>query len=68
MKEDVFDGPQIRQLIRDSTFTRSMNDLELQAWDSFKKVIVKLLGNFEDPQYKQTVKTMQEKFWPSDIS
>ncbi|GFG40246.1 hypothetical protein Cfor_09834 [Coptotermes formosanus] len=31
VKEGAFDGPQIRQLIRDSAFTNSVNDLELQA-------------------------------------
>jgi hypothetical protein len=61
VKEGLFDGPQIWQLIRDSTFTNSMIDLELQAWDPFNEVIAKFLGNFKDPQYKQTVKTMLEK-------
>jgi hypothetical protein len=57
VKDGVFEGPQMRQLIKDSTFTNSINDLELQAWDSFKDVITKFLGNFKDPQYKETVKT-----------
>jgi hypothetical protein len=54
VKEGVFDGPQIWPLIRNSTFTNSMNDLQLQARDLFK-------GNFKDPQYEGIVKTMLEK-------
>jgi hypothetical protein len=50
VKEGVFDGPQIQQIIRDCTFTNSMNDLELQAWDFYIEVIVKCLGNFKDPE------------------
>ena len=38
-----------------------MNDIELQAWNSFKNVIVKFLGNIKYPQYEQTVRTMLEK-------
>jgi hypothetical protein len=45
VKYGVFDGPEILELVSDSTFTSSLNDLELQAWNSFKEVLVKLLGN-----------------------
>jgi hypothetical protein len=50
VNEGVSDGPQIQQLIRDSTFTNSMNGLELQAWELFKEMIIKFLGNFKDRQ------------------
>jgi hypothetical protein len=60
VKEGVFDCPQIWQLIRESTFTNSMNELELQAWDSFKELIVRFLGIFKVPQYEQIMKTMLE--------
>jgi hypothetical protein len=45
-----------------------MNDLELQAWDLFKEVVVKLLGNFKDPQYEQTVKTVLENCRPFGVT
>jgi hypothetical protein len=38
-----------------------MTDLELQAWESFKEVMIKFLGNVKDPQFKETVQTMLEK-------
>jgi hypothetical protein len=34
---------------RDSTFKSFMNYLEIQAWDSFKEMIVKFLENFKAP-------------------
>jgi hypothetical protein len=33
VKEGVFDSPQIWQLIRGSTFTNSIRDLDLQPWN-----------------------------------
>jgi hypothetical protein len=45
VKEGVSDVPQIWQLTGDSTFTNSMNELELQAWDLFKEVVVRFLEN-----------------------
>jgi hypothetical protein len=50
VNEGVSGGPQIQQLIRDSTFTNSMNGLELQAWELFKEMIIKFMGNFKDRQ------------------
>ena len=43
-KAGIFDGPQIRQLIRDPEFENSMNEVELEAWKAFV-VVVK---NFRD--------------------
>ena len=62
MKEGVFDGPQIRKLIKDVTFKNCMSDIELQAWESYKDVINKFLGNVKDDQYEEIVNTMLKKF------
>ena len=35
IKAGVFDGPQIRALVRDEEFVRQMNDKEKTAWLSF---------------------------------
>ena len=45
LKAGVFDGPQIRQLIRDRNFEKSMNRTELEAWSSFVLVVKNSLGN-----------------------
>jgi hypothetical protein len=61
VKEGVFDGPQIGKLTKDSAFSRTMTDLELQAWESFKEVMIKFLGNVKYPQFEEIVRTMLEK-------
>jgi hypothetical protein len=45
VKEGMFGGPQIRQLMKDIAFTGNMSDIELQAWNAFKDVVNKFLGN-----------------------
>ena len=44
IKEGIFVGPQIRQLIFDSSFDASMNDIELAAWVAFKNACAGFLG------------------------
>jgi hypothetical protein len=39
VKEGTFDGPQIRQLMKDTAFTGTMSDIERQAWNAFKDVL-----------------------------
>ena len=47
LKAGIFDGPQIRQLIRDPEFENSMNEVELEAWQAFVQVVKNFLSNFE---------------------
>jgi hypothetical protein len=35
VKEGIFDGPQIRQLMKDTVFADTMNEIELEAWNAF---------------------------------
>ena len=44
-KSGVFDGPQIRQLLRDTSFVSSMNSIEARAWMAFTNVIKDFLAN-----------------------
>ena len=37
LKEGIFDGPQIRKMLKDENFIKSMN--KKAAWISFKKVV-----------------------------
>ena len=53
IKEGVFVGPQIRKLILNDMFDKTLNETELAAWKSFKQVCLNFLGlhksdNFED--------------------
>ena len=45
LKEGVFVGPDIRKLLKDSSFKNVINDIEGSAWNSFKDVATKFLGN-----------------------
>lgn len=58
LKEGIFTGPDIRKLISDTEFDNTMNDLERQAWVSFKEVVCKFLGNNKDPDYEEIVRNL----------
>ena len=42
----VFNGPQIRELIKDTTFDEVLTEAEKKAWESFKNVSTKFLGKY----------------------
>ena len=58
IKAGVFDGPQIRALVRDEEFVRKMNDKEKTAWLSFVAVIQNFLGNKKADNYEFLVTRM----------
>ena len=62
LKADIFDGPQIRQLMGDQKFCDSMNEMELAAWLSFVEVVMNFLGNHRADNYKETVNNMLGNF------
>jgi len=62
IREGIFDGPQIRKLMMDDSFTDTMTEIEEDAWNAFKEVVKKFLGNIEDPLYKESVRNMLDKF------
>jgi len=45
IKEGVFVGPQIRRLFRDNMFNNLLQGDEKKAWDAFRLVSSKFLGN-----------------------
>jgi hypothetical protein len=53
LKEGIFVGPYIRKLFSDDLFETTMKTVEREAWNAFKEVISKFLGNYKDPNYKQ---------------
>ena len=62
LKEGVFDGPQIRTLLKDEKFLNKMNKKEKDAWLSFKEVVEKFLGNHKEENYKELVTDMIKKY------
>ncbi|KAH9631061.1 hypothetical protein HF086_015046 [Spodoptera exigua] len=55
IKEGIFVGPQIRELIKDSRFEEKLSDLEKSAWKSFKNVVSNFLGNYKSDSYRELV-------------
>ena len=47
IKAEIFNGPQIRQLMKDSHFASQMIQKESAAWTAFALVIKNFLGNYE---------------------
>ena len=58
IKTSVFNGPQIRQLIKDEQFTGTMSDLETNAWLSFKDVLKIFFGNTRASNYIEIVQKL----------
>lgn len=58
----IFDGPQIRELMRDSQFDDILDDNELKAWTSLKSIITNFLGNHRSVEYEQVVETLLQSF------
>ena len=62
LKTGIFDGPQIKELVKDVTFDEALNPAELSAWLSLKSVIANFLGNHRSPQYQKIVDELMENF------
>ena len=62
LKGGIFDGPQVRQLIRDPEFEKSITKLELEAWKAFVLVVKNLLGNNKASNYEELITNMLYAF------
>ena len=61
LKAGIFDGPQIRKLIKDSNFVHKMNAIEAAAWKSFVCLIQQFLENIKADNYKEIVKNCLDR-------
>ncbi|UYV64369.1 hypothetical protein LAZ67_3000426 [Cordylochernes scorpioides] len=55
IKEGIFVGPQIRQLLQDGNFQNSLNEVEAAAWNSFRNVCKNFLGSVKVENYRDIV-------------
>ena len=63
LKAGIFDGSQIRQLIKDSpAFEETMNHVEQEAWNCFVQVVMNFLGNTKVENYEDLVADMLVAF------
>ena len=49
LKEGIFVGPHIREVLKDTDFEELLNLKELRAWEEFKWVCSGFLGNITKP-------------------
>jgi len=55
IKEGIFIGPQIRELMQDKLFDEDLNETERNAWLSFKRICKDFLGNHKAANYQDVV-------------
>ena len=60
LRAGIFNGPQIRQLINDSSFVASMNFKETKAWKALTEVIKTFLENKKAENYKDVLRVTVE--------
>ena len=62
IKAGVFNGPKIRQLLKDKEFIETMSPEEKNNWIAFSQVVKYFLGNIKSPKYNEIVKTLLDNF------
>ena len=62
IKEGVLIGPQIRQLLQDSEFDQTPFGKEKLAWQAFKLVATKFLGNTKTNNYMELVSNLLKAY------
>jgi len=58
IKQGIFIGPQIRELMQDKQFDEDLNDTERNAWLSFKRICKDFLGNHKVANYPHVVQDL----------
>lgn len=61
-KAGIFDGPQIRKVIKDDNFVSHMTETEAAAWSSSVAVAKGVLGNNKAINYHKLVEVMLKTF------
>ncbi|KAJ4436765.1 hypothetical protein ANN_16897 [Periplaneta americana] len=62
VKEGIFVGLQIRELVKDPAFDQVSEGKEKEVWEAFKGVIHGFLGNKRDDNYTQLVTVLLQKY------
>ncbi len=61
-KVGIFDGPQIRKLLKDANFVKTMSENEASAWRAFVDVVQNFLGKHKSENYKELVSNLISTF------
>jgi hypothetical protein len=58
IKEGIFIGLQIRELMQEKQFTEDLNETERNEWLSFKRICKDFLGNHKATKYRDVVQDL----------
>ena len=62
LKAGIFDGPQIRELMKDPMFDESLSKAELSAWQSLEPVVTNFLGSHWSVEYEKEIEEILKSF------
>ncbi|KAI6658163.1 Receptor-type tyrosine-protein phosphatase epsilon-like [Oopsacas minuta] len=62
VKEGVFIGPQISEVLKDEEFDNILSAKEFTAWKSFKWICENSLGNMKSTEYIEGVKNLIQSY------
>jgi hypothetical protein len=62
LEAGIFDGPQIRELLKDAKFDDCLENHEINAWRAFKSIVQNFLGNHRSPDYEDVVEELLQSF------
>jgi hypothetical protein len=62
VKDGIFIGLQIQDVMQDPDFHSTLSDTEKAAWNAFKSVCTKFLGNHKAKNYREIVSEMLKCF------
>lgn len=64
----MFNGPDIRRLMKNKEFDNSLDQNQLKAWNAIKDVIENVLGKKREPDCSQRVKCLLQSFEELDVN
>ena len=62
LKEGIFVGPQIQEVLKDTDFEELLNLKELRAWEAFRSVWRGFLGNTRVPDYQSRIEKLLKSY------
>ena len=62
LKEGIFVGPQIREVLKNTDFEELLNLKELRAWEAFKSVCSGFLCNTRVPNYQACIEKLLKSY------
>ena len=61
-KQGIFDGPQIRELMKDPMFYKALSEAELSVWQSLKSIVTKILVNHLSAEHEKDIEEIRKSF------